>query len=115
MSLRCLARAVHSEPSLAAGRRSTHLATVYNQMEKKMLTQSVSDEHLHSMLDEQRLWLLRGMMQASPVYGLRSALIAAFNNIAAGHPVLSLALSPVDEIIVEGDQMYRLWRYVGLV
>ena len=80
-----------------------------------MITHSVSDEHLVSILDERRLWLLHGMGTAAPVYGLRSALTAAHRNITADQPVVSIALLPVDEIVIEGDQMLRLWRRLGIV
>jgi len=76
---------------------------------------TVSDDHLIPMYDEQRLWLLRGAMQAAPVYGLRAALTTAHRNITAGQPVLSIARLPVDDIVIEGDQMLRLWRNLGIV
>jgi hypothetical protein len=54
-------------------------------------------------------------MQAAPVYGLRAALTTAHRNITAGQPVLSIARLPVDDIVIEGDQMLRLWRNLGIV
>lgn len=80
-----------------------------------MVTQTADDEYLISILGERRLWLLHGAMQVAPVYTLHDALIAAHRNIAAKQPVLCITLSPADEIMVDPDQMYRLWQHIGLL
>jgi len=48
------------------------------------------------------------------IYGLKPALIIARRSAMAGKPASSIQIGREDTIVVDADQMHRLWRHLGL-
>lgn len=79
---------------------------------------STSDGLLLQMLDEPGLWLVRGGrwgVLGRPAGTLLGALQQAYDVSMQGHSPGPIVRMPDDNVRVPADQIYRLWRRVGLV
>ena len=79
-----------------------------------MTTQTVSDEDLINLMGQQRRCQLCGIKGQDVIYGLKPALIIARRSAMAGKPASSIQIGREDTIVVDADQMHRLWRHLGL-
>lgn len=78
---------------------------------------SKSDGLLLQMLDEPGLWLVRGGrlgVLRRPAGTLRGALQQAYDVSMQGYSPGPIVRMPDDNVRVPVDQIYRLWRSLGL-
>jgi hypothetical protein len=75
-----------------------------------------SDDQLWSSLDDPHTWIVRGDAGRTLVRAvtLRHALHQALGVLSAGILPATIIRSE-DQVVIAGDQMYRLWERAGLL
>jgi len=79
-----------------------------------LLRQS-DEELLVVLLDIPNRWRVISGFQSAPASTLRQALRKAHEFSVQGSFLGTIVKQPNDEMIVDADQIYRLWEYIGIV
>ncbi len=74
----------------------------------------MTDNELLQIIDKESLWMVRAGMTSALCKTLREALKQAYQMSAQGSSPSRIVQMPDDAVVIDADQIYRLWQSIGL-